>query len=155
MSASKNRQRWNELPERVHGQIESLVGGRVVAAENCDGGFSPGFASRLTLACERRVFVKAIDAEAWRGQAPFYRDEIHVAAGLAAARAADAAVARAVSTPRFLGSLDDGQFVILAFDCVRGRRAGPALAVRRADARRGHGRPDVGGAYAVAGRARW
>ncbi len=120
MSASKNRQRWNELPERVHGQIESLVGGRVVAAENCDGGFSPGFASRLTLACERRVFVKAIDAEAWPGQAPFYRDEIYVAAGLAAARAADAAVARAVSTPRFLGSLDDGQFVILAFDCVAG-----------------------------------
>src|SRR5580704_13970008 len=120
MSASKNRPRWNELPERVRGQIEYLVAGRVVAAENCDGGFSPGFASRLTLAGGRRVFVKAIDAGSWPDQAPIYRDEIRVAAGLSAAQAADAGVAAAVSTPRFLGSLDDGRFVILAFDCVAG-----------------------------------
>jgi hypothetical protein len=120
MSASKNRPRWNELPERVRGQIEYLVAGRVVAAENCDGGFSPGFASRLTLAGGRRVFVKAIDAVSWPDQAPIYRDEIRIAASLSAAQAADAGVAAAVSTPRFLGSLDDGRFVILAFDCVAG-----------------------------------
>jgi hypothetical protein len=120
MSASKNRPRWNGLPERVRGQIEYLVAGRVVAAENCDGGFSPGFASRLTLAGGRRVFAKAIDAVSWPDQAPIYRDEIQVATGLAAALAADGAVAAAVSTPRLIGSLDDGRFVILAFDCVAG-----------------------------------
>ncbi len=132
MSASKNRPRWNELPEPVRGQIEYLVGGPVVAAENCDGGFSPGFASRLTLAGGRRVFAKAIDAFEWPDQAPFYRDEAQVAAGLAVARVADVAVATAVSTPRFLGSLDDGQFVILAFDCVAGGEAqASAMAARR------------------------
>jgi hypothetical protein len=50
VSASKNRPRWEDLPARLRRQIESLVGDRVVAAQNCDGGFSPGFASRLTLA---------------------------------------------------------------------------------------------------------
>jgi hypothetical protein len=55
MSASKNRPRWSELPPRVRGQISELAGGRVVAAENCEGGFSPGFASRLTLADGRRA----------------------------------------------------------------------------------------------------
>jgi hypothetical protein len=131
MSASKNRPRWSELPERVRGQIECLVGGRVVAAENCEGGFSPGFASRLTLAGGGRAFAKAIDAVAWPDQAPIYRDEAQVAAGLAAARAADAAVAAALPAPRFLGSLDDGRFVILAFDCIAG--AEPARPWRLAE----------------------
>ena len=54
MSASKNRLRWNQLPAHVHDQIECLVKGPVVAARNCEGGFSPGFASRLTLAGRRR-----------------------------------------------------------------------------------------------------
>ena len=44
MSASKNRPRWSELPVHVRGQISELVGGPVVAARNCEGGFSPGFA---------------------------------------------------------------------------------------------------------------
>src|SRR5262249_14535604 len=49
LAASRDRPRWSELPLRVRGQISELAGGRVVAAENCEGGFSPGFASQLTL----------------------------------------------------------------------------------------------------------
>jgi hypothetical protein len=64
MSASKDRPRWEELPPHVRGQISELAGGRVVAARNCEGGFSPGFASRLTLADGRRAFAKAMDADA-------------------------------------------------------------------------------------------
>jgi hypothetical protein len=148
VSASKNRPRWEDLPARLRRQIESLVGDRVVAAQNCDGGFSPGFASRLTLAAGSRAFVKAIDVVAWPSQAPMYRDEALVAAALTMARATAAApaaapatapaappatapaappatapaapLAAALATPRFLGSLDDGCFVILAFECVMG-----------------------------------
>jgi hypothetical protein len=148
VSASKNRPRWEDLPARLRRQIESLVGDRVVAAQNCDGGFSPGFASRLTLAAGSRAFVKAIDVVAWPSQAPMYRDEALVAAALTMARATAAAPAAApatapaappatapaappatapaappaaaLATPRFLGSLDDGCFVILAFECVMG-----------------------------------
>src|SRR5215469_7093425 len=119
MSASKNRPRWGELPERVRRQISELVGGRVEAAENCEGGFSPGFASRLTLADGRRTFVKAMDADEWPFQAPFHRDEARVSAALP----------QAVPAPRLLGSADDGHWVILAFECAEG--AEPSIPWRR------------------------
>ncbi|HYN93775.1 MAG TPA: hypothetical protein VES42_07990 [Pilimelia sp.] len=35
MSGSKKRPLWAELPERVRGDIEALVGGAVARAENC------------------------------------------------------------------------------------------------------------------------
>jgi Ser/Thr protein kinase RdoA (MazF antagonist) len=110
MSASKNRPRWGELPLRVRCQISELAGGRVVAAENCEGGFSPGFASRLTLADKQRVFVKAMDVDEWPLQATFHRAEARVAAALP----------QAVPAPRFLGSADDGHWVILAFEWADG-----------------------------------
>ena len=115
MSASKNRLRWNQLPAHVHDQIECLVKGPVVAARNCEGGFSPGFASRLTLADGRRAFAKVIDVSAWPSQAPMYRDEARIAGGLTAA-----GFALVLPTPRFLGSSDDGRFVVLAFECADG-----------------------------------
>jgi len=110
MSASKKRPRWSELPAKVHDQICDLAGGRVVAAENCEGGFSPGFASRLTLADGCLKFAKAMDADAWPMQAAMYRDEARVAAQLPAS----------VPAPQFLGSADDGHWVILAFDWADG-----------------------------------
>jgi len=115
MSASKNRPRWGELPQRVRRQISELAGGEVAAAENCEGGFSPGFASRLTLADGRRAFVKAMDADEWPLQATTHRDEAWVSAALP----------QAVPAPRFLGSADDGHWVILAFECADG--AEPSL----------------------------
>src|ERR1700757_5516656 len=110
MSASKKRPRWRELPPGVHDQICELAGGRVVAAENCEGGFSPGFASRLTRADGRMKFPKAMDAEAWPLAATMYRDEARVAALLPAT----------VPAPRFLGSAEDAHWVILAFECADG-----------------------------------
>lgn len=116
MSRSKDRPRWPDLPARVHDQIEGLVGGHVVAARNRPGGFSPGFASRLTIADGRRVFAKAIDARAWPSQAAMYRAEARNAAGLTAS-----GLACALPTPRLLGSCDDGSYVVLAFEYVEGR----------------------------------
>jgi Ser/Thr protein kinase RdoA (MazF antagonist) len=110
MHASKNRPRWSELPDRARCLIEDLAGGTVIAAENCAGGFSPGFASRLTLAGGRRVFAKAMDAEVWPSQLTMYRDEARVAAQLPPA----------VPAPRFLGLMEDERWVVLAFECVDG-----------------------------------
>src|SRR5262249_52281478 len=102
--------------------IEKLAGGQVVGAANCKGGFSPGLASRLTLANGPRVFVKAIDADAWPDQAPMYRAELSVSAALPAS----------VPAPRLLASRDDGHWVMLAFEGMAG--AGPDLRSRPAEA---------------------
>jgi Phosphotransferase enzyme family len=109
-TASKRRPLWAELPAPARARIEDLLACPVVAAQNCEGGFSPGFASRLTLADGRRAFVKAMDSDGWPAQALFHRAEARVAAALPAS----------VPAPRFLGSFDDGRWVALAFESVDG-----------------------------------
>jgi hypothetical protein len=121
MSASKDRLQWTQLPLPVRAEVERLVAGRVTGARSCQGGFSPGLAAKLSLADGRRVFVKALDGQAWPTQAPWHRAEARVAAVLPAA----------VPAPRLLGSLDDGRWVVLAFECVDG--AEPAQPWRPAD----------------------
>ena len=115
---------WAQLPARVQASIEQLADGRVVSAANCESGFSPGMASRLTLADGGTIFVKAIDAAAWPEQAAMYRAELSVSAALPAA----------VPAPRLLGSRDDGHWVVLVFECVDG--AEPDLRRRPAEAGR-------------------
>jgi Phosphotransferase enzyme family len=124
MSASKNRLRWAQLPRPIQASICALVGGEVVAAENCPGGFSPGLAARLRLADGSRRFVKAIDGGQWPSQVRMYRAEMQVAGALPPAAPA----------PRFLGSLDDGRWTILAFECIDGRE--PSQPWRPADLER-------------------
>lgn len=109
-SASKRRLRWEQLPAGAQADIERLAGGRVVAAANCAGGFSPGLASRLELAGGRRVFVKAMDAVEWPDQAIWYRAEAVVSASLPAG----------VPAPRLLASSDDGRWVVLVFEWIDG-----------------------------------
>jgi aminoglycoside phosphotransferase (APT) family kinase protein len=124
MAASKDRPRWEELPPPIRAEIERLAGGTVIAARNCPGGFSPGLASRLTLAGGRRVFVKAMDADAWPAEAITHRTEAVIAAALPAA----------VPAPQFLGAFDDGQWVVLAFEDVDGTE--PSRPWSTADLRR-------------------
>lgn len=121
MSASKNRLRWAELPADVRARVGRLAGGQVVAAANCEGGFSPGLAARVRLADGRRAFVKAMDCSAWPFQAWLYREEARVAAMLPPG----------LPAPRFLGCEDDGEWVILAFECIDGTE--PARPWREAD----------------------
>ena len=120
--ASKNRLLWAQVPATVKARVEQLAGGRVVAAANCAGGFSPGLASRLTVADGSMIFVKAIDSDAWPDQAATYRAELSVSAGLPAD----------VPAPRLLASLDDGHWVILVFEYIAG--AEPDLRRRPTDA---------------------
>lgn len=121
MSASKNRLLWAELPGHVQARIGRLAGGPVVAAANCEGGFSPGLAARVRLADGRRAFVKAMDGSAWPSQAGLYRDEARITAMLPPG----------LPTPEFRGCDDDGDWVILAFECIDG--AEPARPWREAD----------------------
>lgn len=120
-TSSKHRPHWEQLPAPVRASIERLIDGPVVQARSCPGGFSPGFASRLTLAGGRRVFVKAMDAAAWPWDAALHRAEARTAAGLPAS----------VPAPRLVGSHDDGQWIILAYEDVAGSPASPAMAAGR------------------------
>jgi hypothetical protein len=110
MSASKDRLRWADVPAQGRAVVEELVRSRIIEARNCAGGFSPGFASRLVLADGRRVFVKAMDALAWPAEAELQRSEAEVAATLPPE----------VPAPRFLGSVDDEQWIALAFEDIEG-----------------------------------
>ena len=110
VAASKRRPLWDELPAPARAQIEHLIASPVVTTHNCAGGFSPGFASLLTLADGRRAFVKAMDSDAWPSQALMHRAEARVAAALPSS----------IPAPRFLGSSDDGHWVALAFEGIDG-----------------------------------
>jgi hypothetical protein len=82
-----------------------------VAARNCPGGFSPGLACRVRLDDGKRLFVKAIDAMAWPGEAGAYRAEAAVTAALP----------ETVPAPRLHGSFDDGRWIVLVFEDIDGR----------------------------------
>ena len=124
MPASRDRPRWSQVPRQVRLDVERLAAGRIVAARNCPGGFSPGLASRLTCADGRRLFVKALDGDAWPGEAAMYRREALIAAALPVT----------VGAPRLFGTRDDGHWIILAFEDIDG--AEPRQPWRRAEAER-------------------
>nr|MDT0656598.1 phosphotransferase [Micromonospora sp. DSM 115978] len=107
---SKRRPQWHEIPASDRANIERVLGGRVVAARNCPGGYSPGFASQLTLADGRRVFVKMVDASRWPDDASLHRAEARTSAALPST----------VPAPRLLRSFDEGRWTGLAFECVDG-----------------------------------
>lgn len=78
MAAGKSRMLWHQLPLDVQAEVGRIAGGgTVVSAQNCPGGFSPGLASRVRLDDGKRLFVKAIDATAWPGEAATYRRSRH------------------------------------------------------------------------------
>jgi hypothetical protein len=114
VSASKRRPQWAQLPGRVKADIERFVGGRVgdevTDVVNCTGGFSPGLASLLRLTDGRRVFVKAVNRCEWPDQVGAYRTEATVAAALPAT----------IAAPAFLGAVDAGGWVVLAFQGIDG-----------------------------------
>ncbi|MEJ7630203.1 MAG: phosphotransferase [Nocardioidaceae bacterium] len=57
--ATARRPRWDDLPVAVREHIEEAAGCAVIDTWSAGTGFTPGFASRLDLADESRVFVKA------------------------------------------------------------------------------------------------
>lgn len=102
---------WAHLPPRVRTAIERRLGGTVSSAQSQDGGFTPGFASVLTLEDGSRHFVKAASGTAQRAFAASYRDEAVQLAGLPAG----------VPTPRLLWTDDVEDWFVLATEHVEAR----------------------------------
>lgn len=111
MTASKSRMLWHQVPASIQAEVGRIAGSGVVAAQNCPGGFSPGLASRLRFKHGMRLFVKAMDGEAWPHEAVTYRTELAIAAALP----------ETVPAPRLHGSVDDGRWVVLVFEDIDGR----------------------------------
>lgn len=110
-TGTARRPTWDDLPEQARAIIERHCGGTVVASQSMGAGFTPGFASRLRLADDRRVFVKAADEATRELFANSYREEIRKLGALP-----DAAPAA-----RLLWSHDADGWVALALEDIEGR----------------------------------
>lgn len=111
ISASGVRIGWADLPRRVRGAVEEILGASVVEAVSQPGGFSPGTADRVRTADGVRAFVKAVSPEQ-NGDSP----NLHRREG-----AVTAALPASVPAPRLLGRYDDGHWVALVLQDVEGR----------------------------------
>ncbi len=121
---SGQRLDWRDLPRHVRERIGTLAGAQVTAEITATEGFSPGFVAVLELADGRAVFVKAISAEISPVALAQARQEIVVAAALPPE----------VPAPRLLWSHDEGDWVLLGFESVRGHS--PEIPWRRPDLER-------------------
>ncbi|GAA0951120.1 aminoglycoside phosphotransferase family protein [Actinocorallia libanotica] len=102
---------WWNLPEGLRAQVTAALGAAPVSEEIQTGGFSPGVASRLTLVDGRRVFVKAISPARNPVAPDLYRRELSVMRRMP----------EHLPVPRLLWAQDDGDWVILAMECIDGR----------------------------------
>lgn len=105
------RVQWAHLPPRVRTAIEGRLGGPVTDVQSQGGGFTPGFASVLTLADGSRHFVKAASTKAQRAFAESYRDEARQLRGLPAG----------VPTPRLRWTAEVEDWFVLAIEHVEAR----------------------------------
>lgn len=108
--AEGSRLPWAALPATITGPLEDRLGAAIVEAVTQPGGFSPGVAARIRLSDGRRAFVKAVAASSYPDSARFHRSESRIAAALPPD----------VPVPRFLFSIDDGEWVALAFEDIEG-----------------------------------
>ncbi|RPE45227.1 phosphotransferase family enzyme [Streptomyces sp. Ag109_O5-1] len=104
---------WEALPAPVRTAVTDLLGGAPVThAATQPGGFSPGVAARIRTAAHRTAFVKAVSADANPHSPALHRTEARNAAALP----------DTVPAPRLLGTYDDGTWVALVFEEVKGRQ---------------------------------
>jgi aminoglycoside phosphotransferase (APT) family kinase protein len=112
---------WRDVPSRVREVIEDHLGGAVRKVEPRRGGFSPGFAGILTSDTGSRVFVKVGSGTPNPLVPIFYRREWKIASALP----------EGIPAPAALWSEDDGEWVTIAFEALRG--ANPRLPWRTTD----------------------
>lgn len=105
------RVHWDDVPPLIRGAIEERLGSAVVEAVTQPAGFSPGLAARLRLRDGSRAFVKAVSEEANPDSPNIHRREARIVAALPAA----------APVPRFLWSLDQDGWVVLAFEDIDAR----------------------------------
>jgi hypothetical protein len=113
--ATARRRTWAELPDHVRALIVDRCGSPVTAATSMTSGFTPGFASVLTLDGGRHGFVKAAgrDDDLRSGFAirNAYREEARIRSALP----------ESLPAPRLLWTFDDGDWVVNGFEYVAGR----------------------------------
>jgi hypothetical protein len=102
---------WRQVPEHVRSAVEASLGSDVVEAVTQEGGYSPGAAVRVRLACGGRAFVKALGVDLHPASVGLYRNEAETMRHLPA----DLPVAR------LLDVYDDGDWVALVYEDVEGR----------------------------------
>ncbi|MFB7919392.1 hypothetical protein [Streptomyces sp. NPDC056061] len=108
MSTVSVRARWEDLPLEVRAAVQARLGSSVVEVVYPEGGFTQGLAVRVTCADGREVFLKAVDLAA--------RMASHYQAEAAVGKHLPAAVA-----PRLVWSLETSNWIVNAFESVRGR----------------------------------
>ncbi len=114
--ATARRPTWQSLPPAVRHLIEESAGAAVSAAESTGTGFTPGFASGLTMADGRRLFVKAAssayDAVYGWSLSDAYREEVRKRALLP----------RGIGAPAMLWhhdiDVDAERWVLVAFEYI-------------------------------------
>jgi aminoglycoside phosphotransferase (APT) family kinase protein len=102
---------WSQLPASLHNAIEHELGATVADTTNASGGFSPGFVARVRAVDGARVFVKAMSRAANPEWVFLYAREARLAPHLP-----DGA-----PFPRWRFTVDDGDWIALAFDVIDGR----------------------------------
>lgn len=102
---------WTFLPPELRDLIEQRLGSPVVDAASQTGGFTPGFASILTGADGRQLFVKAASRVAQAQVAASYAEEARKRQLLG----------DGVPAPRLEWMHGSGDWVVLAFEAVEAR----------------------------------
>lgn len=105
--AGRSRLAWAGLPDEIRRGIEERAGS-VVTATSHEGGYSPGMAATLTSADGGRLFVKAVSTSFHERSAEMYREEAKV----------NVVLPETAPAPRMRWSLDDGEWIVLAFDAA-------------------------------------
>ena len=101
---------WADVPSDVRAAVDAELGSPIVRAVNVAGGFSPGPAAVCTLADGRSVFVKACGSELNTFTPAMHRREASILDRMPAS----------YPVPRLLGIVDDGDWVALIIEVVRG-----------------------------------
>jgi hypothetical protein len=112
---------YDALPERARLWVSEALGGEVVDATTCCGGFSPGVAARVRATNGRRAFVKAVGASLNPDSPTMQRNEIAVLSALP----------RDPVRADLLNWYDDGAWVALLLEDIDGHC--PTLPWRQAD----------------------
>lgn len=115
---------WEALPVPVRRAVEARLGSPVVRSESKPEGFSPAFAGVVTDAAGHRTFLKIVappPTEPNPDAPEFYRQEIRALRRLPPG----------LPIPKFLWSVDEKEWVALAFEVIDGHT--PALPWRSDD----------------------
>ena len=92
------RMQWESIPVQLRARVEAWLGSPVVSATSQPKGFSPGVASRLLTANNRRVFIKAASTVPNRDVPGIHRVEARIVQALP----------ESIPAPRLLWTYDEG-----------------------------------------------